>query len=150
MSLQRWNPFEELSRLEDEISKIFSTSRGEEDLVPSNRTYSPLTDVHETADDFIVRSNLPGVKKDDLEVEATPEYLEIRVETKGEKEKKEETDKEKTKVLYRERYARKYMRKINFSTPIDPSKAKTTLKDGVLTIKLPKAEQAKAVKLLPE
>lgn len=147
MSIQRWNPFEELSRLEDEISKIFSTSRGEEDLVPSNRTYSPLTDVHETDNEFIVRSNLPGIKKKDLQVEATPEYLEIRVETKGEKEEKDE---KKKKVLYKERYAQKYLRKIGFSTPVDPSKAKTTLKDGVLTVTLPKSEQAKAVKLLPE
>ncbi|MFW9991365.1 MAG: Hsp20/alpha crystallin family protein [Candidatus Odinarchaeota archaeon] len=147
MSLQRWNPFEELSRLEDEISKIFSTSRGEEDLVPANRTYSPLTDVHETADEFVVRSNIPGVKKEELEIEATPEYLEIRVESKREKEEK---DDKKAKVLYKERYARKYLRKIGFSSPVDPNKAKTSLKDGVLTIRLPKAEQAKAVKLLPE
>ncbi len=144
MSIQRYNPFEELRRLEDEVTRIFSTSRGEESLVPSDRTFSPLTDVHETDDEFIVRSNIPGIKKDELEIEATPEHVEIKVESKGEK------DVEKAKVLHKERYAQKYLRKIGFSNPVDPSKAKTTLKDGVLTIKFPKTEQANAIKLLPE
>lgn len=143
MSLQRWNPFEELSRLEEEFGRVFGTARGEEHLAPLERTYSPLTDVHETENEFVVKMNVPGVKKEDLDIQATPEYLEVKIEKTEASEKTENA-----KVLHRERYAQKFYRKIAFPVPTDVKKAITTLNDGILTIHLPKAEQVKATKLL--
>jgi HSP20 family protein len=143
MSLQRWNPFEEMRRLEDDINRLFGEFAIPKDVKPSERRYSPLTDVHETDDALIIRANLPGIKKDELKIEATPEGVEIRAETKGEKEHRN------GKVHFQERYAQKFARSIRFPVAVKPNEAKTTLEDGVLTITFPKAEKVKKVKLIP-
>ncbi len=144
MSLMIWNPFEEMQRLEEEVNRIFGKTRGKKGLALSDRVFSPLTDVKETEDEVIIETNLPGIKKEDLTIEATPECVEIRAESKKESEKKENG-----KVVYKERYANKYVRRINFPTIVKPSESKTILEDGVLKIVFPKSEEAKPVKLIP-
>ncbi|MFX0115254.1 MAG: Hsp20/alpha crystallin family protein, partial [Candidatus Hodarchaeota archaeon] len=108
MSMRIWNPFQEIRRLEDEINKAFGDFRGDVALAPSDRVFSPLTDVKETDDEIIIKMNLPGIKKDDLTIEATPEGVNIKAESKTEVEQKNE------KVHCRERVARKYIRSIGF------------------------------------
>lgn len=138
MSLDIWNPFRELIRFDDEFDNLLST------FWDGKLILSPLTDINETDKEIIIRSDLPGVKKDEIEVEATADHVVIKSDTKEEKEKKDDDG----KVLYKERRARQFFRKIAFNSPVDPNKAKTSLKDGVLTIRFPKVEQKKAVKLL--
>ncbi|MFX0117523.1 MAG: Hsp20/alpha crystallin family protein [Candidatus Hodarchaeota archaeon] len=144
MSMQRWNPFEEMRRLEDEINRLFGEFSISKNLKPSEARYSPLTDLQETDNAFIIHANLPGIKKDELKIEATPEGVEIRAEAKGEKEQTN------GKIHYKERYAQKYARSIRFPVAVKPQEGKTTLENGVLTITFPKAEKAKKVKLIPE
>ncbi|MFW9914133.1 MAG: Hsp20/alpha crystallin family protein [Candidatus Thorarchaeota archaeon] len=144
MSMRIWNPFQEIRRLEDEISKAFGDFRGDMTVSPHDRLFSPLTDVKETEDEIIIEMNLPGIKKDDLTIEATPEGVNIKAESKTEMEHENE------KVHCRERVARKYIRSVGFPTTVNPKDAKTVLQDGVLTINFPKSEQAKAVKLIPD
>ncbi|MHA1168249.1 MAG: Hsp20/alpha crystallin family protein [Candidatus Hodarchaeales archaeon] len=142
MAIQLWSPFEETSRLEDELNRIFSIISGEEDLISTKRTYSPLTDIYETEKEYVLTINLPGIKKDNVSIEATPETIEIKAEREEENETKDH------KVLHRERRALKYHRKISFNKPIDPNKAVTTLENGILEIRMPIVKPPEPVKLL--
>ncbi|MHA2296830.1 MAG: Hsp20/alpha crystallin family protein [Candidatus Hodarchaeales archaeon] len=135
MSLQIWNPFKELYSFESDFDRFF---RGFAD-----RTYSPLTDVKETDKEIIIKSELPGFEKNAINIEVTTEYVEISSENKEEKEKKDDDG----KVLFKERSSRKFFRRISFSSPVDPNKAKSSLKDGILTLEFQKVEPEKAVKL---
>jgi HSP20 family protein len=131
MSLQIWNPFRDFSEI---------TS-----LSFPNRIFSPLTDIRETDNEIIVETNLPGIKQEELKIKATPEGVIIRAEVNGKKEHKE-----KGKLIRKERYARRYVRRIGFPVPVKAEEAKTTLRDGVLTLSFPKEEKYKPVELIPE
>jgi HSP20 family protein len=105
----------------------------------------PATDIIENDDEYLIQVNLPGFSKDEVSIEANHEYIEITAEHKEETEdKKEDND---VKYLHRERRTRKLARRISFAKPIDSTKAETNLDNGVLSIKLPKSEEAKAIKL---
>lgn len=141
MAIRRyWSPFEEI---ENEISNIFRRARTESGDVADS--YSPLPlDFVEDSDGYEIVANLPGFDKDNISIEATSQYIELKAEKDIDEEYKDKN------VLIRERGHRKMMRKINFSKPIDPNGAKTTIANGVLQITLPKSEAAKSVKLIPE
>ena len=89
MSIMIWNPFQEMRRLEKEIDRTFRSFNGEK-LSLSDKIFSPLTDVKETDDEIIIETNLPGIKKDDLKIEATPDGVTIKAELNGKREHKED------------------------------------------------------------
>ncbi|HDI01785.1 MAG TPA: Hsp20/alpha crystallin family protein [Candidatus Bathyarchaeota archaeon] len=97
----------------------------------------PLVDVYETPDEVVVVAELPGVKKEDIEVSVIDNRLEIRAEVRREEEVKREA------YHRRERYYRGFLRRIPLPTPVDPSGAKATYEDGILTIRLPKLAKEK-------
>jgi HSP20 family protein len=138
-----WDPITELRRLQNEISKTFKDSSTA--LVIEKGHYAPLTDLYEMDDGYIIKANLPGITKDNLDIDATGEFVEF---TASYEEETEEFKGETCRC--KERFAQKYSRKIVFPILVDPSKAKVKLEDGVLTITIPKSEKAKAVKLLPK
>lgn len=135
MSMMIWNPLDRL------IEEFGSKRKGP----LSNRTFLPLTDVKETDDEVIVETNLPGIAKEELKIEATPKGVTIKAEVNGGEEREE-----KGKIIYKERFARKYFRRIGFPVPVKTNEAKTVFKDGVLTLSFPKTEPYKPIKLIPE
>ncbi|MHA1168250.1 MAG: Hsp20/alpha crystallin family protein [Candidatus Hodarchaeales archaeon] len=141
MSMRIWDPFREIRRMQDEVSRIFNRSG----TTYEKGLFSPLTDLYESGEEYIIKADLPGISKDDLDIEATSEYLEINAEHK---EEKEEVDEEG--YCCKERKATKYSRKIVFPVPVEPSKADIKLENGVLEIKIAKSEKAKAIKLSPK
>ncbi len=110
-----------------------------------NMAILPATDVIETDDEYLVQVNLPGFGKDDISIESNHEYIKIVAELKEETEDKKEEN--GVKYLHRERRMQKLVRQISFQKPIESKKAETTFENGVLSIKLPKSEEAKAIKL---
>lgn len=138
MSLRIWNPFVELDRLEKNIREAFEPFSGD-----SSGFFAPLTDVSENNDGFEIQMNIPGIKSSDLQIDATSDFIEISAETKP------ETTEENSDYtpLHKERISLKYYRKLHFNVPVDPSKAKTNLKDGVLKITIPKRPEAKKISL---
>jgi len=143
MSLRIWNPFAELARLENNIREAFepfSTS--------SDGFFAPLTDLLENKDGFEINMNVPGIKPDEVSIEATADFIEISAETKTET-KTEESGKEGEEYTPKhiERVSHKYYRKIHFNAPVDTSTGKVSLKDGVLTINVQKRPEAKKISL---
>ena len=98
--------------------------------------WTPALDVYEDKDHFIVKAELPGMKKEDIEVSFHDGGLSISGERKS--ETKEGENAERT-----ERFSGKFRRSITLPTRVESSKVSAVYKDGILTVTLPKAEEAK-------
>lgn len=104
--------------------------------------FAPAVDVSESDDEYYIRADLPGVKKEDLDVSFQDGVLTINAETKS--EKKEE---KKGRVIRQERRYGKFVRSMRLGDTVNADKIKADYKDGVLNLVLPKAEQVKARKI---
>ncbi len=137
--IQKWEPFRELSGFQDEMNQLFEDFFGR---LPSRRMFAegfwaPLMDIEETKDEILVKAELPGMRKEDVKIQINNDVLSIT----GERKREEET---RDKTFHRiERAYGKFQRMIRLPAEVDPAKVKATYENGVLTIKLPKSEQAK-------
>ncbi len=136
--LMLWNPFAEIERIRREFDRLL------EELVPreeGERVFAPVVDVYETDQELVVKAELPGVKKENVEVSIRDNALHIRGEKKEEKE-------EKTETYHRvERVYGRFERVVPLPTDVKVESAKAEFKDGVLEIRIPKAEGAKERKI---
>jgi HSP20 family protein len=141
MTLIRWNPLlpsRELPSLQDEVNRLFdgfltrSYSRG--DSLPM---FTPAVDVEESADDFVVHVDLPGISQKDVKVNLIGDTLTIRGERKQQELKK---DRNTHRV---ERTYGAFERSFTFGTPVKNDGIQARYRDGVLEIVVPKAEEAK-------
>ena len=99
--------------------------------------WTPALDIHEDKDNFIVRAELPGMKREDIDVSLHDGALSISGERKLE-QKFEEAE-----VYRTERFFGKFQRTVSLPAAVAADKVKAQYKDGVLTITLPKTEEAK-------
>jgi len=99
---------------------------------------APTLDISETPDEVLVKAEMPGVDKKDLEVEVLPESLSLRAEMSEEKEEKAET------YHRRERMWRRYERVVPLPAEVVTDQAKAVMKGGVLEVRMPKTERSKA------
>ena len=102
-------------------------------------TWRPAIEVSQCDKNYKVKVQLPGVKKDDIEVELDNDFLTVTAEIQEEKEEKEEDKKNLRYHTSEFRYG-KYKRTISFDQPINANEATAEYKDGLLTIKIPKKE----------
>ena len=125
---QAWPSFGRLLNLNDELDQLFQTPL---------QAWAPALDVHEDKDKFTVNLELPGLKREDINVHLEDGSLIISGERKA------ETLTEDTEVHRRERYYGKFSRALTLPVAVSPDKVKAAFKDGILTVTLPKAEEAK-------
>jgi HSP20 family protein len=123
-----WPTFGRLSNLQEEIDRLFESPL---------TGWAPALDVHEDKDSFSVRVELPGMKREDIEVSLHDGALVISGE------RKEEKITEGTEVHRQERFYGKFSRALTLPAAVSGDKAKAQYKDGILTVTLPKAEEAK-------
>ncbi|MFA3781787.1 Hsp20/alpha crystallin family protein [Melioribacteraceae bacterium 4301-Me] len=145
MKLVRWNPMRDLVEIEREFDRLFRNfdsrfgfniaGNGNEDL--ENAVWAPLSDIYEDNDNFVVRLDLPGVKKEDVKISYDDGQLIITGERKQEKET------ENHKFHRVERIYGKFYRSFVLPNKIKEGKISAEFKDGQLTITIPKAEEAK-------
>jgi len=102
-------------------------------LTPERWARTPLVDLIDKGDRFVVRAETLGFSKEDLKIEITPNTIEISGETK------QETRKEEDKYRLFERSYASIHRKLSFPEKVKPKEATATLKDGVLELEVPKA-----------
>jgi HSP20 family protein len=120
--------FSRLSNLQDELDRLFESPL---------KSWTPALDVCEDKDSFVVRTELPGLKREDIEVSLHDGALVITGERKVEKME------EGVEIHRQERYYGKFQRALTLPTPVAADKIKAQYKDGVLTVTLPKVEEAK-------
>jgi len=102
----------------------------------------PAMDVKERDGEYVIRTELPGVKKEDVSITLENGVLTISGETKSETE-----EKEGERLLRQERRYGKYTRSLRLGTQIDETSVKANYKDGVLELILPKAEAVRPKKI---
>jgi HSP20 family protein len=137
-ALSSWPTFGRLSDLRDEIDRLFEAPLGELGRTASVfGGWTPAIDIYEDKENVVVKAELAGMKKEEIEVTLHEDTLSIAGERKTEKKVDEAG-------LYRsERYVGRFQRAVTLPTPVDGAKVKAEYKDGVLTVTLPKTEEAK-------
>ncbi|GAB6183935.1 Hsp20/alpha crystallin family protein [Thermodesulfovibrio hydrogeniphilus] len=132
-------PFEEFERLFDEVMRRPFSVFGS--LLPrvssAEEMITPAVDLYEEGDDLVIKAELPGINKEDIEVKLTEDYITIS----GEK-KKEEKVEEKDYYRYERSYG-SFSRTFRLPVEVQTDKAKAKFENGVLEIRIPKSEEAK-------
>lgn len=139
MSLMRWEPLSELSRIRKEMDRVFEEVFGSpvwEPKIPER--WVPSIDIYEAKEQVVVRAELPGVKKEDLEVITTDDSVTI----KGEMKQKEETS--EPGYFRRECHTGSFVRTVPLPVQVKSQEAKAQFKEGILEIRLPKSEELQA------
>ncbi|MBU7037061.1 MAG: Hsp20/alpha crystallin family protein [Theionarchaea archaeon] len=147
-----WNIIDEVRRMEEEMDRIFTTffSHSQYQLGPSTAlqeqeqqqgenqkvgTREPLVDLRETDMNVIVTAEFPGIERDDIDVKVRDDSVETKAQVK------DEMKEEKEGFMAYGRRSLRFYRVIPLPAPVQPDEARTTYKNGVLEITLPKKEQ---------
>ena len=139
-SVIRWDPFRELEEMSNRMNRLFirgavGKDAGTEALTVAD--WTPTVDISETDGEYVIKAELPEVKREDVRVTLEDGLLTIQGERRQEKD-------EKTKKYHRiERSYGRFVRSFSVPDYVDDGKVKAEYKDGVLNLTLPKAEKAK-------
>lgn len=135
--------FMELAKVRSEPMPIkVEDDDGEAEFDPEEEMEGQLTvDVYQNKDDIIVQSTVAGVEPDDLEINITNESVTVR----GKREKTQKI--EDKDYFYQECFWGKFSRSVILPAEVDPEESTASLKNGVLTITMPKLQKKKAKKL---
>jgi len=135
----RWDPLTHLSTLRNEIDRLFESpfAGWSEGLQPFMSGWSPALDLHEDKDNSFVRAELPGMKKEDIEISLHEGVLTLSGE------RKEEKKQDGAEIHRSERFVGRFQRTLTLPSPVDVDKVKATYEEGILTVTLPKSEAAK-------
>jgi len=139
MTLERWYPLREMASLGDAVNSLLQQGFVQSNDARSERGAATSTlplDVTEAEDDFVVRASLPGMKPEDVQTTVLGDILTIRGESRVEEE-------DGHHWLLRERRSGSFQRSVSMGTPIDADMASARFENGVLTLTLPKSEQAR-------
>lgn len=137
MKLVRWEPFgRDFTRIADRLNRAFDL-RFEDSDRESLGVWNPPVDIMEDKDGLVLKAELPGMDKKDIEVRVENNVLTLQGERKRESETKENG------YYRRERAYGTFSRSFSLPTSVDTGKIGAEYKDGVLSVSLPKAEEAK-------
>ncbi len=137
--LTRCSPIQDLSDMQEDMSRVLGSFFG---LVPFKGLarelfWAPAVDIEETQDEVVVKAELPGMKKEDVKLHVDGASLTITGERKQESETKD-------KRFHRiESSYGKFQRVLSLPAEVEAAKASATYEAGVLTVRLPKSEEAK-------
>jgi HSP20 family protein len=139
MNIVRWDPFRELEGIQARLNRMFGDrlSSGIEGGELSFAEWAPAVDIQETEKEYVIKADLPEVKKEDVKVEFEGGVLTVEGERRQEKE-------EKGKTFHKiERGYGKFVRRFSLPTEVDGTKVSAEFKEGVLNVHLPKAPNGK-------
>ena len=146
MAIIRWSPIRELEEMRRNLDKLFG-EYGEpvsrQNLISKGAPASlaPSIDIFERKGDIVIRIDLPGIEKEQIDLSITKDTLTLKAEAKKEEEIKPED------YYVQERSYGTYIRTVQLPQNIDSAKAKASFKNGVLEIIFPNKEEAKAAEI---
>jgi HSP20 family protein len=140
-AITRWDPFRELDELQNRLSTLFGRAPvrkdGEREEKMTLVDWAPLVDVIEHEKEYVIKAELPEIKREDVKVTVQDDVLTIAGERTREKE-------EKGKKFHRiERAYGSFSRSFTLPEDADPAKVSAEFKNGVLNVHLAKSEKAK-------
>jgi HSP20 family protein len=137
-SLIKWEPFGDLISLRDAMDRLFEESFVRMRGLPSPFGAEALAiDMYETTDSVVVKTGVPGIKSEDIDITITGDVLTIKGETKVEEKV------EKENYIRQERRHGVFQRSVRLPGSVVPDKAEATFENGILTLTIPKSEEAK-------
>jgi HSP20 family protein len=140
MAIIRWmpqNPVRDLVSMQEEMNRIFDNVFGRSVARSGGFDFTPVVDIEENPEQFVVKADLPGCSSKDVKVNLMGDTLTIRGERKQESERKDNN------MLRCERVYGSFERSFTLGTPVRADQVKATFKDGVLEVQIPKAEEAR-------
>ena len=137
VSMERWEPFGNVSDIHEEINRLLDSFLGRPTSTADVRNWVPALDMHETKDEFVLKFELPGVKDKDVSLSIVEDLLTV----KGERAFAADTEGKNARHI--ERVYGKFERSVRLPMPVQAEKVTATYRDGVLEVMLPKAEEVK-------
>ncbi len=132
-TVDRWAPFRELENLSAQMGRWMDSAFGR--LDSSLSAWSPLADVSETDDAYVVEVELPGVRRDDVTIELVRTELVVSGEFK---------ERQRHGLLrHRTRRVGRFRYQVSLPDAVDADNVEATLEDGMLSIRVPKSEAAR-------
>jgi HSP20 family protein len=136
-SISRWDPFRDISKAQEQINRFLEDAFLRRASDSSLTTWAPEVDIHETEDALVLEADLPGMDEKDLDIRIENNMLTIRGDRKFEKKVNEEN------YLRVERAYGSFSRSFSLPHTVDPDSIKAEYRNGVLTVRVPKREEAK-------
>jgi HSP20 family protein len=139
-NITRYDPLGEMVSLRSAMDRLFEDSFVSPltwRTMANGEAINPPLDVHESPDELVVTAALPGMKADDVEITMTGQTLTLRGEFKADEQVS------KDQYLYRERRYGSFSRTLQLPVRVQGDRADATFTDGVLTLRIPKAEEVK-------
>ena len=140
MAMTRFDPFRDLSVLQDRMNRLFNDSVGgrqREDDLMSRGTWTPAVDIFEEDGGLVLKAEVPDIAREDIDVTVENNTLTLR----GEKKMPADVKEEQFRRVER-RYGT-FTRSFTLPNTVDAGKVSAEFKNGVLTVKLPFKEEAK-------
>jgi len=145
MAIVRFDPFEDMARLQREVNRLFEDTghsgfrQGAE--LASARTWAPAVDIFEDGEEIVIHAELPGMKQDDIDIELSGDTLTIKGERKF-------TDTQrKDKYVRVERAYGHFQRSFTVGVPVQHDAVRASYRDGLLEVHLPKSPETKPKKV---
>ena len=144
MAMVKGDPFRDLVSIQDRMNKLFEqtlsrSSRSDEAAAAT--TWTPPVDIYETPETIVIKAELPGVAREDVDIQIQDNALVLRGERRFAKEVKEES------YLRIERAYGPFHRSFTLPATVQQDKVRAVLRDGVLELELPKADSAKSKRI---
>lgn len=136
-TLSRWEPFRGASTLQEQVNRLFNDVLDRSSEESSLTSWAPAVDIYETAQELVVKADLPDVDAKDLDIRVENNILTIRGDRKFEKKVAEEN------YLRVERAYGAFSRSFSLANTVNSEAIKAEYQDGVLTLTIPKREEAK-------
>ena len=132
---ERWDPFEEMTTLRNRMDRLWSRMSAEDTAAVAD--WSPVSDVIESKDEIVIKTELPGIDEKNVDVQIESGVLTIKGERNAEKETEEKG--------YRrvERSYGSFLRTFALPPSVEPEKVSASFTNGLLEVHLPKKEGAK-------
>jgi len=137
MELVRWEPFAGFGDVRSVFNDLFDENFGRSSAQPSISKWYPAVDVLESKESYLIRAELPGMKREDINVEVKDGTLLLSGERKSEKPA------EGVEYRHVERSTAKFWRSFSLPETVKQEGIEATYKDGILEIRVPKVEEAK-------
>ena len=147
MTIERWRPFgtfverqDSVRDIQGEMNRLFDSFFGRPlaaGRATGSSVWTPVVDVYETKDDFVLDFELPGIREKEVSLSITGDLLTVKGERQFNQQRKDDS------YHHMERAYGKFERTVQLPLPVQAGRVTATYRDGVLEVKLPKAEEIK-------
>ena len=136
-TITRWEPFRRVNTLQDQFNRLFNDAFDRKGEESSLTAWAPAVDIYETEHELVVKADLPEVDPKDLDIRVENNILTIRGERKFEKKVNDDN------YLRVERAYGSFARSFTLANTVNSDAIKADYQNGVLTLTIPKREEAK-------